>query len=193
MSDYVSFECVHIAEANQNDPDERRALAYADIDGYPADENAEGTVICRVWLMREKEGGYPTYLVNWYHDSYRKNELVLELIRQAKKDLNNFFKDTMVEKVFERAYNRYKLQWMIDNGHTFKELLDELQAQMMKSLLPAETIKEAFSYFENSLGFDGDHLDIWDCEESFRETEWKDDTYMRKLLTSSEYGIWCCK
>lgn len=183
MTDYVSFECVHIAEANQNDPDERMALAYADIDGYPADEDGQGTVICRVWMMREKDGIYPAYLIDWHYNAYRCNESVLELIKQAKEDLKDY-KNNIVEAVFVRAYNRYKLKWMLDNGYTLKEFLEKVLIQKNGDLLAA------LEDFEVNIGFDGNHCEIWDDEDSFRETLWNNKEYMAELLSSNDFRIW---
>ena len=90
MEEYVNFECTHIADADQSTSDEHSALAYADIDGHPKDEDAAGAVICRVWMLKEKQGIYPTYLVNWNYNAYRMNKSVLELITQAKEDLRKY-------------------------------------------------------------------------------------------------------
>ena len=75
MEEYVNFECTHIADADQSTSDEHSALAYADIDGHPKDEDAAGAVICRVWMLKEKQGIYPTYLVNWNYNAYRMNKI----------------------------------------------------------------------------------------------------------------------
>lgn len=182
--DYVNFECIHITDADQNDPDERQALAYAEIDGYPANENAQGTVICRVWLMKEKQGIYPTYLVDWHYNGYRENKSVLECIKQAKEDLKKY-KDNMIEKVFQSAYSKYKLQWMLNHDCTLEELVNNLQKRMDNG---AVNITEAFIDFENGQGFAGDKL--WDCQCEFCDTKWEDEEYMGKLLNSEEYAIW---
>ena len=184
--DYVKFECIHITDADQNDPNERQALAYAEIDGYPVDENAQGTVICRVWLMKNKEGIYPTYLVDWHYNGYRENKSVLDLIKQVKTELIKY-KDNMVEEVFQSAYNKYKLQWMLDHNHTLDELITKLKAQMKAGSV---NVEEAFINFVNESGFSGE---LWACQCEFRDTEWEDEEYMRSLLNSDEYAIWMNK
>lgn len=190
--DYVNFECIHIADADQNDPDERQALAYAEIDGYPTDDNAQGTVICRVWLMKEKQGIYPTYLVDWHYNGYRENKSVLERIKQAKEDLKKYkdnmvekVKDNMVEKVFQSAYSKYKLQWMLNHDCTLEELVSDLQKRTENG---AVNITEAFTDFENGPGFAGDKM--WECQCEFQDTEWEDEEYMGRLLNSEEYAVW---
>lgn len=193
--DYVSFECTHFAESNQCDPDERETLVYADIDGYPADENAEGTVICRVWMLKETDQmGHRKYLVNWHQNAYRANDEVLKLVRQAKDDLKKYFEEDLIIVVFKDAYERYKLQWMIDHGYSFADLLPALQEQLELALEFKEEdssvtnlMADAFAAFERDAGFSGA---IWACENEFSYTEWEDEDYMRKLLTDKEFGKW---
>ena len=163
MTDYVTFECVHIADTDLKDSDENKALAYADIDGYPADENGQGTVICRVWLLREKDGIYPSYLVDWHDNRYRNNRQVTDLIAQVR---------------------TVRLKWMMDHGHTLDELLKHVQMEIKES---TKTIADAVSCFENKIGFDGE---IWVDKESFQAVEWEDLSYMQELLTDEEYKIW---
>ena len=183
MTDYVTFECVHIADTDLKDSDENKALAYADIDGYPADENGQGTVICRVWLLREKDGIYPSYLVDWHDNRYRNNRQVTDLIAQVKTDLEQH-KENMLDMVLDSAYERYKLKWMMDHGHTLDELLKHVQMEIKES---TKTIADAVSCFENKIGFDGE---IWVDKESFQAVEWEDLSYMQELLTDEEYKIW---
>ena len=124
MKEYVNFACTHIADADQSMPDERLALAYADIDGYL--EDAEGAVICRVWMLKEKQGIYPTYLVNWNYNAYRMNKSVLELITQAKENLRKY-RQQIIENLFNKAYGRYKLQWLAQNGDTIETFMEKIQ------------------------------------------------------------------
>lgn len=63
---------------NINEPDVP-ALARATIDGYPADPNGEGTVICNVWMLDTNK-----FLVDWHQNQYRLNDTVLGLIAEAK-------------------------------------------------------------------------------------------------------------
>lgn len=61
-----------------NDP-EIPALARATIDGYPANPNKEGTVVCNVWMLETDK-----FLVDWHQNQYRLNDTVLGLITKAK-------------------------------------------------------------------------------------------------------------
>ena len=80
---YVYFECTHVEGPNQIDEENREAaIACAYIDGYPADQDKDGTVICTVWLTAEKK-----FIVNWHHNGYRMNSGVLDLITGVKGDL----------------------------------------------------------------------------------------------------------
>lgn len=179
MKDYVSFECTHIVESDQNDPDERHSIAYADIDGYPADEYEEGTVICRVWSLKEKEGIYPTYIVDWHHNGYRMNKEVLELIESAKKKLEQYKKD-LIENLARKAYERHKLQWMLDNEITLPEFVNILD-QKVKDKCPGTELKEAFKQLQDN---------TWESFECFKISEFEDEEYMKHLLTDKQYSLW---
>ena len=52
------------------------------IDGYPADENKEGTVVAEIILTKSGDT-----VVSWHDNSYRANETVLELIEESKNQL----------------------------------------------------------------------------------------------------------
>lgn len=80
-TNYVSFENTYImgkADLESDCP----ALACGAIDGYPADENGQGTVICNVWLLPNNQ-----FLVDWHHNGYRMNTQVLDLIETTKRAL----------------------------------------------------------------------------------------------------------
>ena len=74
--DYVSFEQTHV------DTDDNGNIVYY-IDGFPADENAEGTVIATIALTPHNDT-----VINWHHNGYRLNQSVLELINTVKTDIN---------------------------------------------------------------------------------------------------------
>lgn len=181
MSNFVTFECTHIADADQNNPDEYMAIAYADIDGFPADENREK--VCRVWMLKEKRGIYPTYLVNWYENDCRTNESVIELINQTKNDLKAY-RSQMEENLFKKAYSRYKLQWLVQDGYTTELLMEKIQHELDNG---ADNLQEAFDFLEQNLWTDGGG---WESDATFREQQWKDKDYMKNLLTKEEFSIW---
>lgn len=189
MKDYVSFECNHFVESDQCDPDERHSIAYADIDGYPTDENEEGTVICRVWLLKEKEGIYPTYIVDWHHNGYRMNKEVLGLIESAKKELKQYKKD-LIENLARKAYERYKIQWMLDKGITLPVFIDVLDKKI-RDKCNGMGLKEAFEQLQDDIGFIGG--DTWEGFECFKVSEFENEEYMRHLLTNEQYALWKCR
>lgn len=73
--DYVSFENTY------GDVDEN-GNAFITIDGYPEDDNEEGTVIATVFLTPHKD-----FVVDFHNNGYRLNEDVLNLIEDSKKQL----------------------------------------------------------------------------------------------------------
>lgn len=185
MKNYVNFECIHIVDTDWKDDNENHAFAYADIDGYTEDENDEGVVICRVWLMCGKSSACPIYLVDWHHNGYYNNEAVIEVIKQAKEKLIAH-RQNKLEVTFKKAYNRYRMEWMSDNGYTLEDLFGVLQKLMD---MGAATIRDAFNEFETYKGF-GVNNNIWKSEDVFREEDWEKEECMLKLLTEYEYSIW---
>lgn len=82
--DLVSFENTYIQtpEELKNDPFSDGALACVTIDGFPADEDGEGEVVCVVWLTTAGK-----FIVAWHHNGYRMNKSVLELVEDSKNRL----------------------------------------------------------------------------------------------------------
>lgn len=78
-TDYVFFENSYLMQKDDLERD-CPALACGTIDGYPADEDGQGTVICNVWLLSDRK-----FLIDWHHDGYRSDKRVLELIEETKK------------------------------------------------------------------------------------------------------------
>lgn len=72
---YVFFENTY------GDTDEN-GNRFITIDGYPLDENAEGTVIATVFITPKGD-----FVTSWNHNDYRMNTTVLELIEDAKNQL----------------------------------------------------------------------------------------------------------
>ena len=84
----------------------------------------------------------------------------------------------------EKRYDRYQIQWMLNHKCTVTDLIDAIQLQMDEG---AVTVGEAFDKFERDSGFDGE---IWASREEFRDSEWKDEIWVRRNSTASEYVIW---
>lgn len=78
---YVDFEMQHI-DANPHEGDDAVMKCY--IDGYPAGDDATGTVIACVTLTRHGD-----VVVDWHHNGYRMEPAVLELIENARQDIEH--------------------------------------------------------------------------------------------------------
>ena len=108
----VSFENTHVESPAEigDDADKGAVLGCVDIDGYPADENASGRVVCRVWAL---PGG--KFVTDWHDNSYRLNKSVLELVEDSKKLLlESFGQDPAPATEREGAI----LDWMFRNAHS---------------------------------------------------------------------------
>lgn len=69
-------------------------------------------------------------------------------------------------------YERYQLQWMIDHGHTLRELIGELQDMQYDDPEDSDRIStpisELFDEWEEDRGFGSE---IYACEREWRENE----------------------
>lgn len=91
--DYVSFESQFIQGPDELGPEEKAAArACCAVDGYPAGEDAQGTVICNVWLLHDGQ-----FLIDWHHNGYRLNPAVLGEIESAKEALKAAYPDPAVK------------------------------------------------------------------------------------------------
>lgn len=68
-----------------------------------------------------------------------------------------------------RAYERFKLQWMLDHKHTLQELLCELDAYS-EDCGDAGSMQELLDVWEKDRGFGGE---MWPCYEEWLECEAK--------------------
>lgn len=67
------------------------------------------------------------------------------------------------------AYEQYQLQWMIDHGHSLKNLMDELTEYQQEAIdCPAAPISDIFADWVKDSGFRGD---LWACEQEWRDCE----------------------
>lgn len=83
------------------------------------------------------------------------------------------------------AYEKYCLDWMIAHGHSITELLRELE--LMRQEDPERGLLSLFEDWEYGYGFSGE---VWACYDEFLESEYLDDSYMKALLTESEYELY---
>lgn len=73
----VDFTNEYVEESWKNQEDD--ALLKVNIDGYPADETKEGTVIAKVILTKHKD-----VVVDWHRNDYRLNDQVKALVEESK-------------------------------------------------------------------------------------------------------------
>ena len=67
----------------------------------------------------------------------------------------------------EKKYEQFKLKWMLEHGHTLKELIDELE-ELREESDTDETLQDIFDEWEFGYGFGSE---IWPCYEEYLECE----------------------
>lgn len=69
-------------------------------------------------------------------------------------------------------YEKFQLQWMIDHGHSLRELMEELQSIQYDDPEDSDQIStpitELFAEWEADRGFDSE---IWPCEAEYESSE----------------------
>lgn len=83
------------------------------------------------------------------------------------------------------AYEKYRLDWMIAHGHSLTELLRDLEFLSRED--PDCNLLTLFENWEYDNGFGGE---LWVCYDEFLESEYKDESYMKELLTEDEYELY---
>lgn len=87
-----------------------------------------------------------------------------------------------------RAYERFKLKWMSDHGHTLQELFCELD-ELSENCQNAGSIQELFSEWERDCGFSSE---VWPCYEEWLECEAKEEPAEAQELSSIICGATTC-
>lgn len=67
----------------------------------------------------------------------------------------------------EKKYEQFKLKWMLEHGHTLKELIDKLE-ELREESDPDETLQDIFDEWEFGYGFGSE---IWPCYEEYLDCE----------------------
>lgn len=70
----------------------------------------------------------------------------------------------------QKAWEKFKLQWMIDHGYTLVDLINELEMVREESDEDA-TLDEIFDQWEFGFGFGSE---IWPCYDEFIECEYQE-------------------
>ena len=81
----------------------------------------------------------------------------------------------------EIAYERYKLDWLLNHGYTLTDLMNELDKMQEES--PDDRVSQLFTDWEYGFGFGSE---VWACYEEFLDNEYQDIFYMTHLLSVEE-------
>lgn len=64
-------------------------------------------------------------------------------------------------------YERYRLNWMIEHGHTLPQLIRQLN-RLQEECEPGTSVEELWDMWEEEYGFDGE---LWACYEEWKQYE----------------------
>ena len=81
------------------------------------------------------------------------------------------------------AYEKYKLDWLMNHGYTLTDLINELDV-VKEDEEDNDSIGLLFSFWEDNCGFGSE---IWVCYQEFINNEYADANYMKQILTRDEY------
>lgn len=79
------------------------------------------------------------------------------------------------------AYEKYKLDWMLNHGYTLDDLISVLSDCIEEA---KEDLAVVFDVWESDYGFGSE---IWVCFDEFIDNEYQNSAYMWKLLNWEEY------
>lgn len=83
------------------------------------------------------------------------------------------------------AYEKFRLQWMLDHGYTLSDLIRQIQLCLDEQDEDESiNLDVLFEEWEHSFGFNGS---IWPCFDEFLESEYLSFDYMRSLLSGAEF------
>lgn len=71
----------------------------------------------------------------------------------------------------QKAYERFKLQWMLDHGYTLTDLVEELD-RIREDYDPDESFLSIFESWEFDQGFGSE---IWPCYDEWLECKYKEE------------------
>lgn len=88
-------------------------------------------------------------------------------------------------EIRELAYAKYQLYWMIEHGHSIKELMQAVNDYDHE--YADDTLMDRFEQWDEEEGFKGS---LWVCMDEFLGAEYQDKAYMRGILTDTEYAAY---
>lgn len=87
----------------------------------------------------------------------------------------------------KKAYEKYKLWWMINHEFTLKNLVDQIQSCVEEDGNKNINLESAFINWEDEYGFGGE---IWACYDEFLDHEYKNKDIMKEILDVKSYKIY---
>lgn len=82
MNKCVYFENNYVQNTHELQYDNPDVYKAVTIDGFPKDENEEGTVIAQIFITKNGD-----LVTAWHDNSYRLNDKVIDLIKESKLSL----------------------------------------------------------------------------------------------------------
>lgn len=70
----------------------------------------------------------------------------------------------------QKAYERFKLQWMIDHGYTLEDLMNAMED--LKREAPFVDLRMIFDHWQFDCGFGSE---IWPCYDEWLDCEYKEE------------------
>lgn len=92
----------------------------------------------------------------------------------------------MLSDIRQTAYEKYQHDWMISHGIDEKAV-DKAVKEYIADISEDNDSDTPFSEWLFDRGFDGS---IWACYDEFLNAEYRDDSYMKHLLSAKEYPIY---
>lgn len=90
------------------------------------------------------------------------------------------------ERLENHAYELYRVDWMKSHNHTLADFATSVlshASQLDSDFEPEEILED----WELNYGFGGE---IWACKDEFLQSEYLDRTYMKYLLSKTDFELW---
>lgn len=87
------------------------------------------------------------------------------------------------DEIRKTAYSKYQLNWMIMHGYGLDDIISRLND--LKKDEPKIDVETLYQEWEYNSGFNGE---LWTCYDEFLSSEYKDRSYMRKILDDDQYA-----
>lgn len=143
MKELISFKNSFKQDFKQQEAGENDALASITIDGFPVDEDGEGSVVAVVLLTKHGD-----IVVDWHENAYRMDTTVLNLIKESKEQLKKEYRESK-EVIKVQAVWEFEAD-VADYDPKFVDLqglaIDSTQRELVDLLEKKELSAEDFTY-----------------------------------------------